>query len=437
MPTLAPASKSTPASSSIPAATPAGTAVQVGVCLASLSFYPLYAGPALRFQRYAAGLQTRGAQLQVFTQAVTPALIHRDGWVGPGSPPEEGAEFPDFELVDGLPVRRTVLPAGWRREPAYFQRLAGFCRQQDGKVEVVQLLNADFLAAPWLLQLRRQGLGTVFTHTLLADLAPAGWKRAVQQLHRRVPLELVDVVVVSSEAMRRHLLELNTSTPIEIIPNGVDLNRFHPLEDPSKKTALRAQLGMDPDWRVVLAVGPVLPRKGTETLVEAFAGLHAEFPNARLVLVGPRHDLSRESLADFHRRIQTAIRDAGAREKVIFTGAVDNVRDYFQAADMLVFPSRREGMPNVVPEAMASGLPVLMTPFTGLPMEFGRAGSHYLLTDWAPERMREDLRRLLVDPGLRRQLGSEARRWIAAQMDLERSLDAYMDLYLRLRKKRR
>jgi len=401
-----------------------------GICLASLSFYPLYAGPAVRFQRYAPGLRQRGLPLQVFTQAVTPELVRRDGSIGNGRADQEAP--PLYEVVDGLPIHRVRLPSGARRLPAYYRGLARHCEEHRSEIGVVQMLNLDLAAAPWLSQLRRMGLPAVFTHTLLGEFSPKPWKRRLQRLHRRLPLALVDTVVVSSQAMRRDLLEMGVSTPIEVIPNGVDLQRFRPPESREQRVRLRRELGLDPGWQIVLAVGPVIPRKGAGELVRAFLSLCRDYPRARLLLVGPRHDLARESLAAFHRELESAIDEAGARERVIFTGPVSAVQRYYQAADVLVFPSRREGMPNVVPEAMASRLPVLLTPFTGLPEEFGRPGEHYLLTGWDPERLAADLRRLLADPELRQNLGRAAGEWIECTMSFERSLDQYAGLYARL-----
>lgn len=402
----------------------------LGVCIGSISFYPLYAGPALRFQRYGPGLQRRGANVRVFTQAVTPALIARDGSVAASAP--AGSLPPEVDIVDGMPVQRVMLPDGWRREPVFFRRLVEYCRRHRSEIDVVQLLNADFLAAPWLVQLRRLGVKTIFTHTLLGELSANRFKRILQRFHRVIPLELVDTVVVSSQEMYRRIQELQPRTPVWVIPNGVDLDKFQPVRDANQRATIRSELGLDPDWMVILAVGPVIPRKGTDVLVEAFTLIHHEYPQARLVLAGPRHDLARDTLSDFHERLQAVIDSRGAADRVIFTGPVSAVHLYLQAADILVFPSRREGMPNVVPEAMAAGLPILMTPFTGLPEEFGRPDAQYLLTGWEPDRMAQQMRRLIEDADLRRELGRSAREWVACHLDLEQSLDAYMDLYCSL-----
>lgn len=411
----------------------------IGVCLACFSYYPLYAGPALRFQRYAPGLRKRGAAMRVFTQAVTSDLIRRDGSIqgkNGGQAPDQQVSVPEFEILEGTPIQRVPLPSGWRRFPEFYRALAAFCRRYRDEIDVVQFLNLDFYAAPWLLQLRKMGMRMVFTHTLLGDLSPKAWRRSLQRLYRLLPLTMVDRVVVSSGAMREQIYELGLRTPVEIIPNGVDLKRFHPSEDEEKRASLRRELGLDSEWLVILAVGPVIPRKGTDALVKAFVSICHEYPHSRLLLVGPRHDLARDNLASFHREMEAVIRDARAQERVIFTGAVSDVQAYYQAADILVFPSRREGMPNVVPEAMASGLPVILTPFTGLPEEFGCPGTHYILSDWEPLTLASDLRRLLSDSQLRNQLSRSGKEWIETTMSFERSLDLYVDLYLRLSRKK-
>jgi glycosyltransferase involved in cell wall biosynthesis len=405
------------------------------VCLASLAFYPLYAGPALRFQRYAPGLHQRGVRMRVFTEVVTPDLVRRDGSVAGSNGANGETPYPTFEVVDGLPVQRVALPPGWRRQPAYFRRLAQQCRQPGGAVDVIQLLNLDLLAAPWLQQLRRQGIGLVFTHTLLGELSAKGLKRQLQRVHRRLPLQLVDRVVVSSSAMRERVQELGVTTPVTVIPNGVDTERFAPPANEAEKQALRRRLGLDTGWDIVLAIGPIIPRKGTEALVEAFVSLCRRHPRAHLLLVGPRHDLARPDLASFRRRLQQSIDGGAAQARVTFTGAVSNVEDYLKAADILAFTSRREGMPNVVPEAMATGLPVLMTPFIGLPQEFGRAGVHYVLSDWEQQRLAADLECLLTSVQMRQQIGEAGRRWVQQTQDVPYSLDAYAELYRELQQR--
>jgi glycosyltransferase involved in cell wall biosynthesis len=301
----------------------------------------------------------------------------------------------------------------------------------------VQFINLDMSALWPIRRLRRLGIGTVFTHTLLGDFSPKFWKRALQRVHRRLPLNLVDRVVVSSSVMKSDLEALGTSTAIDVIPNGVDTKRFQPAASAEEKEALRRKLGLPSGVPLVLSIGPIIPRKGTDALVDAFGRIAQRNPRAVLVLVGPRHDLERPALAPFRQRIETLLREHGLAERVLFPGAVSAVEEYLRACDVFVFTSKREGMPNVVCEAMASGIPVVSTPFIGLPAEFGAPGKQYILSQWTPEVLAADLDGLLQNASRRRELSEQGRRWAVERLDVEQSLQSYAALYREIRRLRR
>lgn len=408
---------------------------EVGVCLVYQLFYPLYGGPPVRFQRYAPGLMQRGIQMRVFTQAVTPELINsaglviHDGNLQAEPQSQASGEWPLFEVIDGIPVQRNKLPGGWLLDPTYLSRLIRYCSDLRSKIDVVQFSGLDIWTLPWIKRLRRLGVRAVISQTLLSEFSSSPWRRILQTYNRRFSLNLADGIVVSSSVMQRELEGYGVSSPIQVIPNGVDLQRFRPIESEEHKASLRRKLGLDPADKLILAVGPITPRKGTDLLVEAFVRLGPDYPSARLVLVGPRQDLGKEGPDPFGQRIQKTIAEANARDRVIFTGGVSNVEDYLRAADLLVFPSLREGMPNVMPEAMACGLPVIATPFLGLPEEFGTPGVHYVLSNWEIDNLAGDIRRFLEDSESRKTLGREARRWVEQKLDVTHSLDQYAAFY--------
>jgi glycosyltransferase involved in cell wall biosynthesis len=99
---------------------------------------------------------------------------------------------------------------------------------------------------------------------------------------------------------------------------------------------------------------------------------------------------------------------------------------------MFIFPTIKEGMPNVVLEAMASGVPVVMTPFPTLPQEFGRNGCEYLLTDRQPEALSILMESLIRNSILRRKLGQQGRSWVEKNLDLDKTLDQYAAFYRKL-----
>ena len=396
---------------------------EIGVCVACKHFWPVYSGAGLRFQRYSAGLCERGIRMRVFTQGLTNEERRQSGV-------KKGESLP--KVTDGVVVHRAELPGGWRRGPTFFSRLAGYCREHRNDIEIVHFLNLHHVATPWMRRLRRLGIATVFTCSMLGDLSPHGWKRMLQRFDRRLPLNQVDQVVAGSSVMRRYLEELGVSTPIRVIPNGVDLQKFRPIDSTAHKRRLRRELGLGQDWQVILAVGSITPRKGIDILVAAFARLSRRYQNAHLVLVGPLLGARGTATSAFHQRLRRTIETAGLEDRVIFTGIVNNVEDYMRAADLFVLASRREGMPNAPLESMACGVPVIMTPFVGLPTEFGLAGVHYALSVFETEGLASDIEGLLKSAPDRQGLGRRARQWVERKLDLKCSVHEYAALYREL-----
>lgn len=392
------------------------------LCLATTRFHPVYAGPGIRFRRYAPGLRERGIRLRVFSAAI-------DG-CGPGDPERSEGELCPPDRVDQIPVQRVRIdPDDRDRMRRVFNRaLVRYLADSESRPDVMQHFSIPPTSIPSYLRVRRMGIPQVHVQTMMRNEELVWYKRAVDNLSYRA----MDCVVVSSTVMRDQLRETGVSTRVEVIPNGVELDRFRPLPSAEEELGLRRELGFEDDETLVVFVGGYLSeRKGIDVLAEAWDELSSRFSDARLVLVGPRLDeLKDESeQSAFHRDVLETLRRSGALDRVSFTGRVDNVEEYLQVADVFVFPSRREGMPNVVPEAYACGAPVVLTPFEGLPEEFGEPGRHHLLVSRTPGGIAAGVSRVLEDAELRASLEAAARSWVEETLDVERSLDRYAELY--------
>ena len=145
--------------------------------------------------------------------------------------------------------------------------------------------------------------------------------------------------------------------PTTLIPNGVNRERFRP--DPAKRAAFRAKYGIGEDEWVVLTVAQQTPRKG----IYDFLALAHEHPEIRFVWVGgfPYGKLSQD---------YGVIEEKKSRcgKKVLFTGFVDDITAAYCSADVFFMPSYAEGLPMVILEALATGLPVVarrIPEFTG------------------------------------------------------------------------
>jgi len=186
---------------------------------------------------------------------------------------------------------------------------------------------------------------------------------------------------------------------LHVTPLGIDLDLY-----------ARAPFREHPELFEVICVGRLGAGKGYELLIESIANLAAEGRKVRLRLVGDGSERKRlERLA--------ASAPAGA---VVFEGArnQDEVRRLYAEADAFALASFAEGLPVVLIEAMAMGLPCVATRITGIP-ELVRDGVDGLLVTPAhPVELTEALRRLMDEPGLRRKLGESARQRVAERHEI-------------------
>jgi len=405
---------------------------ELRVYLVADSFYPAFAGGALRFQRYIPKLRAGGIDVEVICgtpTAIKARLVDVDA---PGDSVQLGEFLPD-EVLEGTVVHRVRLPDAqtWRRDYHLARALARFC-ERSGAPDVVQLLSVSAAAMPALARVRRSGTRIVFTGTMTATLPSKRAILALKRLRFGTPLRLVDTVVTSTDVMRQHFRALKAGGEVEVIPNGVDLLVFHPPVDGSERLTVRSKLGIEPDASMLLYVGAVTPRKGIELLLEAWIRHVQRHPDSHLVIAGPERTRFDPAHAGYHARLEALREASGAPERVHFLGVVENVPELMRAADVLVFASRREGMGNVVLEAMASELPVVLTPFIGLAPELGRPDVDYLLAEPDADSIASCISRLTVDPELRERIARSARIRVEEHMDVERSVSRYAELYRRL-----
>ncbi len=179
-----------------------------------------------------------------------------------------------------------------------------------------------------------------------------------QRLGERLTHRLGDVTVVNSVGIRRALLALGFAPDeVVVVENGADLERFRPLT-PAARAAERAAWGVA-DGPLWVMPGRLSPEKNQSAVVSALAALDRRGrlpPSLRVVFAG------RDSLPVYGRRVKLEARARGLSPRCRFAGHVAAVAALVAAADLVLLPSRYEGLPNAVVEAMASAVPVVVTP---------------------------------------------------------------------------
>lgn len=156
-----------------------------------------------------------------------------------------------------------------------------------------------------------------------------------------------------------------TTRQVFTLMNPVDTGIFHPVNQPSEKITCRQKFGLNPEQKVLLFVGSLIQRKGVDVLVDAFIEAKKNDPSLHLMLAGACQLSENPSLdMSFIEAIKNRILSSGNSDSVTFLGLIQNreyLADLYRAADVFIFPSRNEGLGNVVLEAMASGLPVVVS----------------------------------------------------------------------------
>lgn len=403
-----------------------GSDAPTRVCLVTTQWAPTFSGAALRFRQYLAGLRERGIEMDVVCST---------------APSEDSPEYASkwlalkygvtlqVEEVQGAPVHRVKLPAG-----ASLRRNMLFSRTVSRHLRMTRANVAQFLSLEPLRTYRGSGLArtdvrSVFTGTQVWTFSENPAKRLLQREWIRVPIQKVNHVIVSSVVMRDFYESLGVTIPMSVIPNGVDLQRFCLVDSVKEKESAREMLGIPAPADVVLFVGSIIHRKGVDVLLKAFARVAASNPLAELVLVGPRDEGGTEKAQTYSAQIDELVRKSGAADRIHFAGYAPNVDTYLRAADVFVLPSRREGMGNAVLEAMAMGIPAVLTPYLGLPGEFGEPGTQYLLSAPDADSLASHIELLLTDCDRRRAIGEAGRHWVEEHMDMSMVIDEYARIY--------
>jgi glycosyltransferase involved in cell wall biosynthesis len=226
-------------------------------------------------------------------------------------------------------------------------------------------------------------------------------------------------ILCVSEAERRAGEEAGIAARWSVIRNGIDLARFGtgaPADPAGAHPGGPPLDGLPPGAPLVVCVGRLCRQKGQDVLLRAWPEVARSVPGARLVLVGDGPDGARLRRS--------------APPGVLFTGAVADPRPWLRAADVVVLPSRWEGMALAPLEAMACGTPVVLSDVSGARESLPPGdGAHCLVPPQEPAALRGALTALLSDPVLRESLGRRARSHTRAAHDLRTTAAAVLDLY--------
>jgi glycosyltransferase involved in cell wall biosynthesis len=206
-----------------------------------------------------------------------------------------------------------------------------------------------------------------------------------------------------------------------LLDNGIDLDAYRRRRDPA--TARGDWIPVSPDELLVGAMGRLSAEKGFDLLIRAVSRRIAAGDRLRLVIAGEGDE--RESL-------ERLIGDLGMRDHIRLIGFCEDVIRFYEAIDLFVLSSLREGLPNVLLEAMAIGVPILSTRVAGVPRLICHDDNGWLVDCGDEDSLADSLGQLAADPETRLRLAKAGRETVETRFSFEERARKQCELYGRL-----
>jgi glycosyltransferase involved in cell wall biosynthesis len=327
---------------------------------------------------------------------------------------DEGEWASDLR-AEGIEVIALHRQSGFR--PSVGRRIAALAEER--RVDLLHCHQYSPFVYGWIASQLNRRLKVVYTeHGRLSD-APPSWKRRV--INPVLSHFNGEIVAVSHELRDYMLTARFAARRVGVIHNGIE-----PGPAPSQGERLRARrvLGVDDRAFVVMAVARLDPVKDFPTLVEAFAIVRRQLPQARLVIVGDGPERA---------QLEARVDALNLGPSVDIIGYRSGVRQLLPAADLYVSSSISEGISITILEAMAARLPVVATAVGGTPEVLPTAAEGGILVPSRdPGRLAAAIVSLERDPSARAAIAAAGRRRLESAFNLDRMVGDYVRTYRRL-----
>jgi glycosyltransferase involved in cell wall biosynthesis len=273
-------------------------------------------------------------------------------------------------------------------------------------------------------------------HTVagLPLLESKGFKRKVLNFVEKLTYACATKVYPNSFGLKAIIIEAQFCkvSKLKVLANGssngIDTSSFNPANfSKEQNKILREELALAEEDVVFIFVGRLVRDKGINELVAAFEKLSTENKKVKLLLVGPFE----EELDPLEAQTNGIINE---NEKIISVGFQNDVRPYFAIADALVFPSYREGFPNVVLQAGAMGLPSIVSDINGCNEIIKEEENGLIISVKNAEAIYKAMKRLIENPALKNKLQNNARNMITEVYEQKVVWNALLKEYKSLEK---
>jgi glycosyltransferase involved in cell wall biosynthesis len=291
-------------------------------------------------------------------------------------------------------------------DPVFFYRLARLIKKIDPDIIHSSLWAANFAC---------RVLGYLLKCPVVSAVHLAvEYDGVIRNLLDSITMGLADTVITISETVDDSLKERKwlPANKIKLIKNGIGIKV--PI-----RPFTRHDLSIPPSAFVIGCVGRFIPRKNHLLLIDAFAQLKRRLPNVVLMLIG---------FGPEEQHLRANAQKNGVSDAVLFIIGKPAI-DYYQLFDCFVLPSKAEGLSIALLEAMASGLPVVVTGSRGIHPVITQGVEGLVIEPDDIQQLTESILRLVQDPSSRAQFAAAARNLFLAQYTSACMANQYYDLY--------
>lgn len=251
-----------------------------------------------------------------------------------------------------------------------------------------------------------------------------GWDRMrVYEWLDRLSLRFIDQVVVVTEAMKAKVGIKNVS----VVNNGIPLDFKNSTGSTNSHNAINATDPIDPaiaafcrNGFTIGAIGRLSREKGFDLLLKAFAGLVREGNDFRLALLGE---------GGLRGVLEDKARALGIQDRVLMSGYVENGRDCMPLFGLFVLPSLTEGLPIVILEAMAAGVPIVASRVGGIPEVLGNGDAGLLVEPGSVAAVRDGILETTRNPEASRQRAAKAHQRVTEHYSSHAMAEKYRQIY--------
>ncbi len=355
------------------------------------------------------------------------ALTHNDHEVHVVTLDFPGA--PNYEEIDGVKIYRTPTELGhpnfltWALLFNHFmeKKIAGISRKVDFDVIHVHDWLTAFAGISFKHQMQKPLVVTIHgTEIGRAQGLHNPDSRTIDGIEWWTTYEANKIIVTSGSLKSEIQGHFNLpQEKIEIIPNGIDLEKYNASVD---RVAVRSRYGVHPHEKLVLCIGRLVPQKGIEYLIRTVPRIAGRYPEARFIIVG-------EGWLRGH--LEYVARSTGHQWKITFTGWIPDQElvALLNSADVLVVPSIYEPFGIVALEGMAAGIPVVASDIGGLAEVVEHERTGILAYSKNPESIAWAVDRVLSDPSHSKWLVQNAQEMVQKTYSWEAIAKRTVEVY--------